>query len=50
MTEYSNIYNDNSNWRFYTDPSGHSVGRLATSIGENSTTILQSWRKYHQSS
>ena len=37
-TEYSNIYNDNSNWRFYTDPSGHSVGRLATSIGENRTT------------
>jgi len=33
--EFSNIYNDNSNWRFYTDPSGHSVGRLSTSIGEN---------------
>lgn len=35
--EYSNIYNDNSNWRFYTDPSGHSVGNLNTSIGENNT-------------
>jgi len=35
--EFSNIYNDNSNWRFYTDPSGHSVGRLSTSIGENKT-------------
>ena len=35
--EYSTIYNDNSNWRFYTGPSNHSVGRLSTSIGKNTT-------------
>lgn len=35
--EYSTIYNDNSNWRFYTDPSGHTVGKLNTSIGDSKT-------------
>ena len=35
--EFSKIYNDNSNWRFYTDPSGHSVGRLRTTTGVNKT-------------
>ncbi len=35
--EYSKIYNDNSNWRFYTDPSGHTVGKLNTSMGQRRT-------------
>lgn len=38
--EYSTIYNDNSNWRFYTDPSGHTVGSLYTSSGKSKTNTL----------
>jgi outer membrane receptor protein involved in Fe transport len=35
--ELSTSYNDNSNWRFYTDPSGHTVGSLSTSNGTSKT-------------
>jgi len=35
--EYSTIYNDNSNWRFYSDPSGHTVGSLNTTSGYSKT-------------
>lgn len=35
--EYSTIYNDNSNWRFYTDPSGHTIGSLNTTTGYSKT-------------
>ncbi len=35
--ELSTDYNDNSNWRFYTDPSGHTVGSLSTSNGTSKT-------------
>jgi len=35
--ELSTTYNDNSNWRFYTDPSGHTVGSLRTSNGTSKT-------------
>lgn len=35
--EYSTIYNDNSNWRFYTDPSGHTVGSANTTTGSSKT-------------
>ncbi|MBU1098758.1 MAG: carboxypeptidase regulatory-like domain-containing protein [Bacteroidetes bacterium] len=38
--EYSAIYQDNSNWRFYTDPTGHTVGRMTTSADYSRSSTL----------
>lgn len=35
--EFSNIYVDYSNWRFYTDPTGNSVGRMNTTTEDSDT-------------
>jgi hypothetical protein len=32
---YSTVFNDNSNWRFYTSPSGQTVGSMNTTAGNS---------------
>lgn len=38
--EYSTLYNNSSNWRFYTGPTNHNVGSLRTTTGDSKTTSL----------
>ncbi len=33
--QYSAVFNDNSNWRFYTSPSGQTIGSMNTSTGNS---------------
>ncbi len=43
---YSEIYSNNTNWRFYTAPTGYSVGRLQTSGGNEKTSTIHASSSY----
>jgi outer membrane receptor protein involved in Fe transport len=40
LGQFSNDYSNNANWRFYSTPSGYTVGRINTSGGDRKTKTL----------